>query len=47
MSSTALQKHPTAQQKSTGAQIVKQIQAKRGKSYVEQQQKLPDTIVIP
>lgn len=42
-----IRKHPTAKQKSDGAKIVQQIQAKRGKSYVEQQQQLPDTIVIP
>jgi SPOR domain len=42
-----VRKHPTAQQKADGAKIVQQIQAKRGKSYVEQQQQLPDTIVIP
>jgi hypothetical protein len=42
-----IRKHPTAKQKSDGAKIVQQIQSKRGKSYVEQQQKLPDTIVIP
>jgi hypothetical protein len=42
-----IRKHPTAKQKADGAKIVQQIQAKRGKSYVEQQQKLPDTIVIP
>jgi hypothetical protein len=42
-----IRKHPTAKQKADGANIVKQIQAKRGKSYVEHQQKLPDTIVIP
>ncbi len=40
-------KHPTQKQKQDGAKIVQQIQAKKGKSYVEQQQKLPDTIVIP
>jgi hypothetical protein len=42
-----IRKHPTAKQKADGAKIVQQIQAKRGKSYVEQQQKLPDTIVVP
>ena len=42
-----IRKHPTAKQKSDGAKIVQQIQSKRGKSYVEQQQKLPDTIVVP
>ena len=42
-----IRKHPTAQQKTEGAKIVQQIQSKRGKSYVQQQQKLPDTIVVP
>ena len=42
-----IRKHPTAKQKADGAKIVQQIQSKQGKSYVEQQQKLPDTIVIP
>jgi hypothetical protein len=42
-----IRKHPTAQQKSDGAKVVQQIQSKRGKSYVQQQQKLPDTIVVP
>jgi hypothetical protein len=42
-----IRKHPTAKQKSDGAKVVQQIQSKRGKSYVQQQQKLPDTIVIP
>jgi hypothetical protein len=40
-------KHPTAKQKSDGAKIVKQIQATKGKKYVDQQRKLPDTIVVP
>jgi hypothetical protein len=40
-------KHPTAKQKSDGAKIVQQIQAAKGKSYVDQQRKLPDTIVVP
>ena len=42
-----IRKHPTAKQKSDGAKIVQQIQSKQGKSYVQQQQKLPDTIVVP
>ena len=42
-----IRKHPTTQQKAAGAKIVQQIQAKRGKSYVQQQQQLPDTIVVP
>lgn len=42
-----VRKHPTAKQKADGAKIVQQIQARRGKSYVQQQQKLPDTIVVP
>jgi hypothetical protein len=42
-----VRKHPTQQQETQGGQIVKQIQAKQGKSYVEQQQQLPDTIVVP
>ncbi|MEA2295040.1 MAG: hypothetical protein QOE86_2679 [Solirubrobacteraceae bacterium] len=42
-----IRKHPTAQQKADGAKIVQQIQAKKGKSYVQQQQQLPDTIVVP
>ena len=40
-------KHPTAAQKAEGAKIVDQIQATKGKKYVEQQRKLPDTIVVP
>jgi hypothetical protein len=40
-------KHPTAKQKADGAKIVQQIQATKGKKYVEQQRKLPDTIVVP
>lgn len=40
-------KHPTAKQKAEGAEIVKQIQATKGKKYVDQQRKLPDTIVVP
>jgi hypothetical protein len=43
----AQQSHPTAQQKQDGAQIVQEIQANKGKSYVEQQRQLPDTIVVP
>ena len=42
-----IRKHPTAKQKADGAKIVQQIQSKSGKSYVQQQQKLPDTIVVP
>jgi hypothetical protein len=38
---------PTAAQKAQGEKVVQQIQAKKGKSYVQQQQKLPDTIVVP
>ena len=44
---THYQAHPTKQQEQQGAQVVQQIQAKQGKDYVEQQQKLPDTIVVP
>ena len=40
-------KHPTAKQKADGAKIVQQIQATKGKKYVEQQRQLPDTIVVP
>jgi hypothetical protein len=40
-------KHPTAEQKAEGAKIVDQIQATKGKKYVEQQRQLPDTIVVP
>lgn len=43
----AAQQHPTEQQKQDGAQIVQEIQATKGKPYVQQQRKLPDTIVIP
>jgi hypothetical protein len=43
----AEQQHPTERQKADGAEIVRAIQANKGKSYVEQQRKLPDTIVIP
>jgi hypothetical protein len=43
----ALQQHATAAQKQQGATIVQQIQAQKGKSYVQQQRKLPDTIVVP
>jgi hypothetical protein len=42
-----VRRHPTAKQKADGAKIVRQIQSTRGKSYVQQQQKLPDTIVVP
>jgi hypothetical protein len=38
---------PTARQKAAGAKIVNEIQAKKGKSYVDQQRNLPDTIVVP
>jgi hypothetical protein len=38
---------PSAAQKDAGAQVVQDIQSKVGKSYVEQQQQLPDTIVVP
>jgi hypothetical protein len=40
-------KHPTAKQKADGAKIVQQIQAAKGRKYVQQQRKLPDTIVVP
>jgi hypothetical protein len=40
-------KHPTASQKAQGAKIVQEIQATKGQKYVEQQRKLPDTIVVP
>ncbi len=40
-------KHPTAKQKADGAKIVQQIQSTKGKAYVDQQRKLPDTIVVP
>lgn len=44
----ALQRQPTAKQKAQGAQIVKQIQAAKGQSYINQQRNsLPDTIVVP
>jgi hypothetical protein len=43
----ALQQHPTTKQKAAGANIVKQIQSRKGKSYVDQQRNLPDTIVVP
>jgi hypothetical protein len=43
----ALQQHATTAQKQQGAKIVQQIQAQKGKSYVQQQRKLPDTIVVP
>ncbi|MCW2967938.1 MAG: hypothetical protein JWM71_1710 [Solirubrobacteraceae bacterium] len=43
----ATQEHPTAKQKTDGARIVQQIQAAKGKSYVQQQRQLPDTIVVP
>jgi hypothetical protein len=39
--------HPTAKQKVQGAKIVQEIQARKGKSYVQQQRNLPDTIVVP
>ncbi|MEA2167671.1 MAG: hypothetical protein QOF76_971 [Solirubrobacteraceae bacterium] len=44
---TKIQAHPTQQQKDEGAQVVQEIQSKVGKDYVEQQQQLPDTIVVP
>jgi hypothetical protein len=43
----AAAKKPTAEQKQQGAKIVKQIQGSKGKSYVDQQRRLPDTIVVP
>ncbi|MDX6664853.1 MAG: hypothetical protein QOG68_1059 [Solirubrobacteraceae bacterium] len=43
----AVQQHATAKQKADGAKIVQQIQANKGKAYVQQQRQLPDTIVIP
>lgn len=45
--SVATQEHPTAKQQADGAQIVQQIQTTKGKTYVQQQRKLPDTIVVP
>lgn len=42
-----VRKHPSQQQKQEGAQVVQQIQSRKGKSYVEQQQQLPDTVVVP
>jgi hypothetical protein len=45
--SVATQEHPTAKQQADGARIVQQIQASKGKTYVQQQRKLPDTIVVP
>jgi hypothetical protein len=45
--SVASQEHPTAKQQADGARIVQQIQASKGKTYVQQQRKLPDTIVVP
>jgi hypothetical protein len=45
--SVATQQHPTAKQQADGARIVQQIQASKGKTYVQQQRKLPDTIVVP
>lgn len=44
---TTYQAHPTKQQEEEGAEIVQDIQEKQGKDYVEQQQQLPDTIVVP
>jgi hypothetical protein len=38
---------PTAKQKAQGAKVVQQIQRSKGKSYVQQQRNLPDTIVVP
>jgi hypothetical protein len=43
----AVTKPPTRKQKAQGAKLVKEIQATKGKSYVDQQRKLPDTIVVP
>jgi hypothetical protein len=43
----ALQEHATAKQKSDGAKVVQEIQRRKGKSYIEQQRNLPDTIVVP
>jgi hypothetical protein len=43
----ALQQHATAKQKSDGAKVVQEIQRRKGKSYIEQQRNLPDTIVVP
>jgi hypothetical protein len=45
--SVATQEHPTAKQQADGARIVQQIQASKGRTYVQQQRKLPDTIVVP
>jgi hypothetical protein len=44
---THYQAHPTKQQEDEGAKVVQDIQSKQGKDYVEQQQQLPDTIVVP
>jgi hypothetical protein len=44
---TVIRAHPTKQQEVEGAQVVQDIQSKVGKDYVEQQQQLPDTIVVP
>jgi hypothetical protein len=44
---TVIRAHPTKQQEEEGAQVVQDIQSKVGKDYVEQQQQLPDTIVVP
>jgi hypothetical protein len=44
---THYQAHPTKQQEDQGAQVVQDIQSKQGKDYVDQQQQLPDTIVVP
>jgi hypothetical protein len=44
---TATPSHPTAKQKVQGAKVVQEIQARKGKSYVQQQRNLPDTIVVP
>jgi hypothetical protein len=43
----ALQEHPTTKQKSDGAKVVQEIQRRKGKSYIDQQRNLPDTIVVP
>jgi hypothetical protein len=46
-SAAATPSHPSAKQKVQGAKIVQEIQARKGKSYVQQQRNLPDTIVVP
>jgi hypothetical protein len=44
---TVYRAHPTKQQEDEGAKVVQDIQSKQGKDYVDQQQQLPDTIVVP